>query len=487
MRHNNENNENNENNRKILGGKIIGSGGFGCVFSPALTCQNSKKITNNKKTKNKISKLMTERHAVKEFEEIQLIQSKLQSIPNYTDYFLLNNSNICRPKKLTTSDMSNFQLKCKALKKEGITKKNINSNLSKLMILNMPNGGIPIDVYMFNQNSIVSFQDLNKNLIKLLLNGIIPMNKKTIYHCDIKDSNVLVKEDKDLLPKLIDWGLSTDYVPFKNNKIPTTWKNRPLQFNVPFSVIIFSDLFSEKYKNYIKNDGIIDRINLKPFVIDFLHLWMIERGSGHYKFINDIMFILFSNDLTHIPDDKKAQFIESNFTIHYISSYIAAIIEKFAKVNENNSLNLSEYLDNVFIKIVDIYGFICIYYPLLELLFENYNNLNKNQLDIFKHIKMIFITYLYSERVEPINIDELVYNLEKLGKLIGDKSNSDNRKARGIQQPNKTINNKTKNNKTINNKTKNNKTKNNILVSKLDFTRKRKFKTKRLKKYLLLS
>ena len=30
--------------RKISAGKVIGSGGFGCVFKPALKCNNKKKI-----------------------------------------------------------------------------------------------------------------------------------------------------------------------------------------------------------------------------------------------------------------------------------------------------------------------------------------------------------------------------------------------------------------------------------------------------------
>jgi hypothetical protein len=36
-----------QNNNKT-GGKILASGGFGCVFSPALKCKNSKKREKNK-------------------------------------------------------------------------------------------------------------------------------------------------------------------------------------------------------------------------------------------------------------------------------------------------------------------------------------------------------------------------------------------------------------------------------------------------------
>jgi hypothetical protein len=127
---------------------------------------------------------------------------------------------------------------------------------------------------------------------------------------------------------------------------------------------------------------------------------------------------------------------------------------------------LREYLDNVFIKIVDVYGFICVYYPLLELLFENYDKLTNNQMKILNLLKSIFITYLYSERTEPIDIDELVGYLEDLGKLI---DNEFNGTASGIRKKNR--------GKTVKNRS----------ISKLSFKRQRKFRTRRLKKYLMLS
>ena len=67
------------------GGKVLASGGFGCVFSPALKCKNTKK-----REYGKISKLMTEKHAIQEYKEIKNIREKLKDIPDNQDYFLLN-------------------------------------------------------------------------------------------------------------------------------------------------------------------------------------------------------------------------------------------------------------------------------------------------------------------------------------------------------------------------------------------------------------
>ena len=88
-------------------------------------------------------------------------------------------------------------------------------------------------------------------------------------------------------------------------------------------------------------------------------------------------------------------------------------------------------------------------------------------MEMLNLLRGIFVTYLYSERTEPIDIDDLVGYLEDIGKLIDNEYNETS--ASGIR--------KKKFRKTIKNK----------LVSKLNFKRQRKFRTRRLKKYLMLS
>lgn len=401
------------------GGKVIASGGYGCVFSPALKCEGE-----SKRPKGKISKLMTERRATEEYEEINSIKEKLDKIKNYKDYYLLYDATLCKPEKLTTTDLADYASKCSALPKDDITKTNINENLDKLMALNMPNGGLPVDDYLYENGSFEKIYKLHTTLVTLLKKGIVPMNEKNIYHCDIKDSNVLVdastklKEVEVLKTRLIDWGLSTQYVPFEKNPFPKSWRNRPLQFNVPFSVIIFSDTFVSKYTQFIKDGGATEEAQLKPFIIDYVNLWMKERGAGHYKFINEIMFMLFSNSLTSISPGSKPQVIETQITMDFIVNYIVDVLVHFTKFKADGTLDLRDYLDNVFIKIVDIWGFINIYVPLIELLSNNYASLTKNELKIFNQIQFIFVEYLYNPRHEPIDMKMLYSDLKDLGNLI---------------------------------------------------------------------
>ena len=461
-------------NKINTGGKVLASGGFGCVFDPALKCQGKKT-----REKDKISKLMTNRHAIEEYNEIKDVKSKLDSIPNYKNYFIIDNATLCKPAKLTESDLGTFK-KCSSFKKDkknNITKKNINSKLDNLMILNMPKGGLPIDDYIYKNGNFTKLYELNNSLILLLKNGIIPMNKHNIYHSDIKDSNVLVdKIDHHTNTKLIDWGLSTEYVPFKMDNFPDNWKNRPFQFNVPFSIIIFSDDFIIKYGEFIQEHTNPTLNDVKKFVKYFIDFWNKERGPGHYRFINEIFYYLYKDKLENILKEDRSYEIEVKYTMPTIINYISDIVLNFTKksnINSNimddnadNSVTfikhkhklqsikkeMREYLDNIFIKNIDIWGFINCYYPFIEVLSENYTKLNNTEKELLNKFNDLYINILYSASDKPINLSKLFTELNIIKQLLYEISNASdillsekvlNNRANGIiRTKNKTIQNK---------------------------------------------
>jgi serine/threonine protein kinase len=452
----------------IKGGKVLASGGFGCVFDPALKCEGK-----SKRESNKVSKLMTEKHATEEYQEIMIFKEKLDEIPNYEDYFLLFDINLCKPAPLSKSDLEGFTSDCTALPKNNITKSNINSKLDSLLLLNMPNGGIALDDFIYENGSIEILKKLNIKLMKLLKHGIVPMNKRNIYHNDIKDSNILVSVSGDSLKtRLIDWGLSTEYKPFINAPFPKKWRNRPLQFNVPFSVVLFSDSFVHKYTKFITEGGKVEERELKPFVIEFLTTWMKERGAGHYKFINEIMFMLFSNDITSLSESSLKLIIETEFTMSYITDYIVEVLLKFTKFRENGTLNLRDYLDNVFIENIDVWGFCSAYFPFLEVLFNNYSKLTEVELNLFNIIKELFVT-LYITRSEKLDINEIMKMLKNMDKLFEKKLIGRTPESRdvasGLRKFKKTMKNK------------------NYKKSKTNISFKRKPLKKRFKKPIFLS
>lgn len=405
---------------KQKGGKVIASGGFGCIFKPALKCENE---TNNKDNMNKISKLMTTKHAKDEYKQIEKYNNLLKAIPNYENYFLVNNVELCKPNSLTKNDLNGYKKKCKALNKKGISSKNINNSLDQLMIINMPNGGIDVEKFVKGnlplvKNYFVSSNiiKLNNSLINLLVNGIVPMNKLNIYHCDIKDGNVLVEFlDKDLLTRLIDWGLSIIWTK-KQNGIPRKLYRRPFQFNVPFSSVLFNKDFIELYNNFLSLNSKPDYFQIREFIINYIFIWNDIRGPGHLSAINDIIKKLTINDLTAIKKNKiKEHFIEYDFTYYYIVEYLSKILEKYTN---NGSLDLMSYFDNIFLKNVDIWGFVMIYICLYEYLYDSFDELNEYQMEFITKIKYIIIHFLYESPISPIDISSLVNELTSLNKVI---------------------------------------------------------------------
>jgi len=405
------------------GGQVVASGGFGCVFRPSLKCKNDNQNQNQNKS-DYITKLMKKKHAYSEFNEISKFKSILNHIPNYKDYFLVDGFYLCEPSILTPEDLENYKEKCRTLQKDKITVDNINESLDKILALNMQDGGMDIGDFIEENKNSEQFTYLNNSLIQLLLKGIVPMNKSHIYHCDVKESNVLVKkEGNKFYTRLIDWGLSCEY---KNNyPIPKSLSKRPFQYNVPYSIILFNNEFISRYNKFLnKNKDVEITYNLiREFVINFISIWIKIRGPGHLKVINSQMKKLFINQIPIIEEKNKDAFIEYEFTYHYIIQYISKVLEKYTK---NHKIHLKKYFNEVFIKNIDIWGFVMIYIPFISYLYEKYNILNYNEIKLFNKIKYIIVNFLFEKPCEQINISDLTKELKQLNGLFSkiDKSNS---------------------------------------------------------------
>ena len=100
--------------------------------------------------------------------------------------------------------------------------------------------------------------------------------------------------------------------------------------------------------------------------------------------------------------------------MEYITNYVVDVLVNFTRFRDDGTLNLRYYLDKVFIKIVDVWGFIITYLPILEILASNYDELTPEQLKLFEELKFIYVNYLYKPTSKPINIRELVSKLNKL-------------------------------------------------------------------------
>ena len=417
--------------KHIQGGSVIGSGGFGCIFDPELKCKNK-----TKKSKGRITKLMKKSSVEKEYKEITRFKPLLDKIPNYSNYFLIDGFSVCVPDKLTRNDLENFNKKCSALKKMKLTPSNINDNLDQLYSLNMPYGGIDVDDYIekfsTNSNKMIS---LNHTLIELLQNGIEPMNQKGVLHCDLKSSNILVKEeDNKIITRIIDWGLSTHYN--KGSNIPERVMNRPFQYNVPFSNILFNNTFNKLYTSFLKQLSERQTFeNTKLFVIDYVLKWVQERGQGHLKTITSILYSIYDDDYNefNFSMDKTSAY---NNSLEIIFKYLTDIIITFTKDDRFDS---KRYFSNVFIKNLDVWGFIMTYIPFFEHINITENNSHSHLIkNKFKSLINILITYSDT----PINTNEVVellYSFDNIFHSLNQSYKSNSSKSKSKSKSKKSV------------------------------------------------
>ena len=422
-----------------FGGEVIASGGFGCVFKPALACRDGKRKSNG------VSKLMTLKHANAEYDEITKIKDKLNKIPNYSKYFLIDDiNNLCVPAELEPSDLINFQEKCSALKKSKYTSKNINNSLNELRVLSMPDGGITLKEYILKIRTLNQIQELNISLIDLLKKGIIPMNDIQIYHSDIKDSNILVDtSNANLQPRIIDWGLTTEYPLDEQSHIndndinndlswlPSKWKNKSIQFNVPFSIILFSSEFLNQYNKYLNTYGVPKPnnkkyiIELDKFITTYLFYWMeTGKGIGHILTINKTIEMLYdltksSNEQTDIivtePDESYKVYVYVK-TIEIITMYIRNILIEYTDTKKAEPA-INKYVNDVFINNIDKWGFVSTYLPFLKM--SGKYNLDKyNNEKVFNIIKDI-LRFLYETSDRAITENEITSRLNGINQVVG--------------------------------------------------------------------
>uniref|UniRef100_A0A6C0EFP0 Protein kinase domain-containing protein n=1 Tax=viral metagenome TaxID=1070528 RepID=A0A6C0EFP0_9ZZZZ len=421
----------NKNTKKIHGGKVVGSGGYGCLLIPAIKCKNEEYNRSNSKNKN-ITKLMLSKNAQKEYNEIMKYKKWLETIPNYKDYFLIDDIELCEPTELSKSDLQDYETKCKALNKKKITKKNINKKLNSVMAINMPNGGKDLDDFIKQCLIYDEYKSINNSLLNLLTHAIIPMNNLHIYHSDIKAGNILM--DYFYQCKIIDWGLSTSYANYNSNDsfpISRGHFNRPIQFNIPFSVIILNNDFKDGYEEYLtsklKTTDNIYYSDVRAFILQhFVHINK-EYKTGHIRYINKIMRILFNENIEPLYKKIKNDIVTAEYTYYYIIEYISKIVYKYTDV-KNKKLDLQEYFKKVFLKSIDIWGFVFSYFPILNIMsYTKRDKLSKIDIKICEKIKFIIIHYLYENPLEPINHVDIKRELLELNELFDDakRENSD--------------------------------------------------------------
>ena len=381
-----------------LGGAAIAAGGFGCIFFPPLKCKGEERPTGKV-----VSKLLTTRNAEKEFneaKEIQMILKKELGEHLYTKYFIFPEKK-CEVDTLDKDDLKNFNEKCRNLTRNDIYASNINAKLSELRILELTNGGSDLDTIINKMKTNTEFAKFNSSIINLLTEAIVPMNRLGIMHFDLKAPNILI--DDDFQMRLIDWGLS---VVAKNNVIPRGAKSRPIQYNLPFSTLLFNEKLINLINKGLKGHSFKGdyKTNIKPKLTAYIYKILATNSSigeqGHVGYVS-------KNIRAHFNLDRGKLFFIHNL----LTNYITEAVLNFIDINKKE-FDSVKYFYDVSCKNADIWGLITIYDDIII----NNKNILKNKPENKEALKNLVYRYLYSPEFagKPIDIDTFVNQLKDI-------------------------------------------------------------------------
>jgi serine/threonine protein kinase len=395
--------------KNMMGAGSIGSGGYGCVFLPALPCgadtEPKKDSDSNVKY---VTKLMINKHADIEYRLIRSFDKRLRTIPDYVNYFLVSNVTKCHPGPLTKRDLRAYDKQCKPLIKKNITRKNINRSLHKVTAVHIPFGGDTIDEYwMTHVNSRSEMKTMIASMHALLTRGIMPMNRMGLYHGDIKSSNIMYYHGNS---KLIDWGLAFDTA-YKRDQntdgVSRLATYRPFQFNVLPSCIILNVEFRTAVAGLLKMNGTPTRQAILDFVAGFVADWNGIRGDGSVSILVTLYdkLVPYAAKRCGIPHTVAVgPYAKNDAVPAFAVVYIANILEKYIR---NKEFHLEEYYQEVYLKSLDVWGFAISFLILFNLLCKNESTLNRTEKLTLGSLCNMFIHILEMD-AEPIDVGSVV-------------------------------------------------------------------------------
>lgn len=322
--------------------EVIGEGAYGCVHKPSLICKNK-----NISYKNKISKIMLSKEAIKELKEYAII-SRIDK----RNEFYLGMPTTCRVKN-TTQAIKAVD-KCKHIKKKYFRRTTVKHGLSKMSLLVMSDGGRDF-------KSMASYFEKMKdtketiNIIKdfwiechRLFRGLLTFQKYGIIHHDVKPQN-LVYNMKEKRVNYIDFGhMRNIKQELEKCNYSDNWIYDYPFWNYPFEIqflnrgefIHFANKSEREKEQFIINfiDDLKQNRDTKfttAFVI-FMDYFLRKRSKDEEKTIYDRYITDFKNTIINQMknyDDFAKRSIETldvyglGMSLQYILSYTKQFME----------------------------------------------------------------------------------------------------------------------------------------------------------------
>ena len=181
---------------------VIGEGSYGCIHRPSLVCGD----VNVKSYRNRVSKVLLEKNAQKEFDEYETI-SRMDPHKKYH----LGTPIMCKPKKIKYNTDALHKCETKYLQ-------------DNVALLVMKDGGKSIDectkeiIMKSRQHPAAAIEEIKDILrsLRVLFEGLGEFENQNILHCDLKPQNVVYDSTKKK-SYFIDFGLMQSSLDFLNN------------------------------------------------------------------------------------------------------------------------------------------------------------------------------------------------------------------------------------------------------------------------------
>jgi serine/threonine protein kinase len=417
------------NSRTRKGGKAIAAGGFGCVFKPALKCKGKSRGSG-------ITKVLIKRNAQDEMNELGKVSTILRRIPNKDDYFLGVDATTCELDNLDTNDKVDFDDKCSNLSRYGINSSNVNTRLSEIAGIDLPYGGLDIENFLVDKKlTPENFIRINNSLIELLKNAIIPMNKLGLFHNDLKANNILVNDT--FQTKIIDWGLSATQT---GTRIPDIYRTRPFQFNIPFTVCLFSSSFNNFIKPHVRKiyeltqPVLTTLVPVREQIKIIMFSWITNfittlGGEGHYSYWSHLLENLILIDSRIFPSPfvlkTKSIIIEDSYLMNYIADALTEVVINYTSV-DTGDFNDTAFFNDVYKNNVDIWGLISIYFADIVNFIVGSKRLHNNSLTkeenytLLNAIKLILSKYIFNpiQQANAFDVLEVEKDLKSLNDIF---------------------------------------------------------------------
>jgi serine/threonine protein kinase len=302
-----------------------------------------------------------------------------------------------------------------------ITAENINNNLDKFMIINMPKLGESLNTYIKNKKLTIKDIIFLNNIIIKFASVVIPsMNRAGVIHGDLKSANILFSDNINV-PVIIDWGLS--YLAPDDESVPEDLFGLDMQYQHPFSTILFSKNVLEDYKEFLENlkkqGKKVDKDSLRIFATAQYSNFKNEYNKIH-KYLASVFIDAYKEDFLRMIKGSEMSIddtITEDIYINYVTNYIVDVLIEYTNSN-TNTLNLGKYFKQVYMHNVDIWGIMAIYYELIKKPFDNYNLSSKDYKMYIQMMMNILVKNIFENGAKVINIGKLVHDIKKLNLFL---------------------------------------------------------------------